>query len=383
MAIRNRNIIQIGETFRTFPEGEILTHQSFPIGTYKFEFSPLSGPSIRATHDLSTSEPKIYGNSNRRVDKIVRKWPMMDRSLGVLLSGDKGMGKSLMTNLLAVRMMKEYNLPVFIADFSFPGMIDFIDENIGEAVIIFDEFEKNFKEDPDNDKDEQTQFLGLLDGMSHTKRMYVLTVNNLDKVNDFIKNRPGRAHYHMNFTYPDADAIEEYVKDKVPTASAEDIATIVRLSMLTKINYDHLRAITTEMVDNPLNESVTDLLEDLNIKNVYSNHMHAQVFFENDKVQPIRVRFSTRETDEEGNFMIAFSTPYGYADPNDDESTYSYSLVRIKVPVREMVFSYDGTPFELDADDSDFAKQDIGVYDKIKKVVLTPESKDSNNSFAL
>lgn len=377
----------MGEEYRTFPEGDIQMHDKFPVGTYKFKFHPMMGPSIVATHDLKSSEPKIYGNSERRVDKIMRKWDALNRSLGVLLSGEKGMGKSLMTNRLAERMMNEYNMPVFVVDKSFPGIVDFIDENLDECVIIFDEFEKNFKKGQSkNDgeetvRDEQTQFLSLFDGTSHTKRMYVMTVNDLGQVNEFIQNRPGRAHYHMNFTYPDAEAIEEYVKDKVPGVSEADIQTVVRLAMFTKINYDHLRAITTEMVDNPLGEPVVDLIEDLNIKNSSSSYINVDVHFVDKTVAPLTTKVSTRWISNEGYITANVETKWDYEidkwneeHENDEgfERKRTYSDIYIKFNAKNMHFGYDGIEFEVVEETTEIAEHEKAKYGKISKVVLSP-----------
>lgn len=385
MAKKKKNIVQIGETYHTFPEGEVKIHNEFPVGTYKFNYNPLTGTSIEATHDLKVVEKKIYGTAERRVDKIVRKWGMMDRSLGVLLSGDKGMGKSLMANSVVERMMDEYKLPVFVVNSSFPGIVDYIEENIGEAVIVFDEFEKNFKMNTgrhgDDTKDEQTQFLSLFDGTSVVKRMYILTVNDLNSVNEFIQNRPGRAHYHMNFTYPDPDAIAEYVRDKVKNVSEEDIQTIIRLSAFAKINYDHLRALTTEMIDNPLNESVADLLQDLNIKNSGFNRIGVTITFEDRTIPPYTDYINPNNYDDNGLYSINFETPYSVKNAEDDPDDRCSSNIYVKVKAKDLSFDPEGVPFQIDKDSSEFTKNDLGKYDKISKVSFF-KTYDDNRQFS-
>lgn len=389
MSITKRNIVKMGDTFRTFPEGAIEFHDDFPVGTYKFTYNSITGPGIEATHDLGTTEPKLYGNAQKRVDKIMSKWNKIDKSLGILASGPKGMGKSLIVNAVAKKAMEDYNLPVFVVDFNFPGIVDFIEENIREAVIVFDEFEKKFKvgeanlsdydierrrenrdsDDPDR-KDDQTQFLGMFDGMSNHKRLYMLTVNDISKVNNLFINRPGRFHYHFNFDYPDFDAISEYVNDKVTDISDSDVAAIQRLSLLTKISYDHLRAITTELNDNPVNESIDEIVADLNIKNTERVKFTMDIYFQNPAIPPEFNTVMSDDIDENGNYIISIYTKAhdtGRVD-SDGDPIRDRSMVIINVPAKDLDFFGTDTKFTIDTMRSHIADKDAGVYDSIDHI---------------
>lgn len=255
----NPTVVAVGENYRLFGDS-VTTHDILPAYTYTVEFSDLTGYSLKRTEPLAAGEEKIYGNHGDRVRRIVRSYEAMDRSLGVILSGDKGMGKSLMLRMVAEAMRHEHELPTIIVRHNTPGIASFIDE-IGEAVIVFDEFEKVFT--ADHKGDEQSQFLSLFDGMSTAKRLYILSVNNLDNLNDFMKNRPGRFHYHMRFTYPEADMIRTYVRDQAPDTSEKNIEDIVNFSRRFDLTFDHLRAIAFEL---NLGEDFLDGVGDLNIK---------------------------------------------------------------------------------------------------------------------
>lgn len=255
----NPTVVAVGETYRLFGDS-VTTHDVLPAYTYTVEFNDLTGYSLKRAEPLASGEEKVYGNHGDRVRRIVRSYEVMDRSLGVILSGDKGMGKSLMLRMVAEAMRNEHDLPTIIVRHNTPGIASFIDE-IGEAVIVFDEFEKIFTSD--HKGDDQAQFLSLFDGMSTAKRLYVLSVNDLAKLNDFMQNRPGRFHYHMRFTYPAAEMIRTYLKDQAPSASEKNIKEVVNFSRRFDLTFDHLRAIAFEL---NLGEDFLDVVGDLNIK---------------------------------------------------------------------------------------------------------------------
>lgn len=266
----NPTVVAVGETYRLFGDS-VTTHEVLPAHTYTVEFSELTGYSLRKTDPLTSGEEKVYGNHGDRVRRIVKSYNMMDRSLGVILSGDKGMGKSLMLRMVAEAMRHENDLPTIIVRHNTPGIASFIDE-IGEAVIVFDEFEKVFTSD--HKGDDQSQFLSLFDGMSTAKRLYILSVNNLDHLNDFMQNRPGRFHYHMRFTYPAADMIRTYIRDQAPGTSEKNIEDIVNFSRRFDLTFDHLRAICFEL---NLGEDFLDVVGDLNIKRNQSQGNSSEV----------------------------------------------------------------------------------------------------------
>ena len=249
------SIIRTGNTFRIFDDS-VQTYDTIPPGTYKVQFNPFAGYSLLKTDELEAGNEKVYGSHDDRLDRITAAYEKVERSLGVLMSGDKGMGKSLMIRLISERFREQLGLPVIIVDEETEGLPDFID-SLGECVVVFDEFEKKFSA--------QEKFLGLFDGMSNTKRTYVVTCNNVNKLSDFFVNRPGRFHYHIRFDYPDAEAARIYLTEQAPSASQEQIDAAVTFARRIKLNYDHLRAIAFEL---ELGGKFRDVIGDLNIKNI-------------------------------------------------------------------------------------------------------------------
>ena len=271
--------IETGNTVRVF-DSAVHTHAQMPLGTYKVQFNPFSGYSLQRQEDLRVGEGKVYGGREHKVDKIFRYFTSEDRSLGVMLSGDKGQGKSLFLRMVAERAADE-KLPVVIVAEAFPGIADFLD-TLGTCVIIFDEFEKVFSDRGEEGANPQHQFLSLFDGTSSMKRLYCVTVNELRHVSSYFVNRPGRFHYHLRFNYPEPDEVREYLADQAPQATAEQVEAAVRFSQKVALNYDHLRAVAYEL--NDAGSVFSEIIGDLNIKNVDPTECRVHVAFRDGEI---------------------------------------------------------------------------------------------------
>ena len=272
-------IISTGNTYRMF-DSSVQTHSTLPVGTYSVQFSPLSGFSLQKTEDLIIGEDKIYGDHGKKIERIIRAYGVTDRSLGVLFTGDKGMGKSLSMRMLAQHATDVLGLPVIKVDSNAPGIAEYLDE-LGEAVVVFDEFEKTFPIRGE-DGNAQDQFLGLFDGVSTTKRMYVISANKVDDLSGYLVNRPGRFHYHVRHDYPAPNEVREYLRDQVPGIDDLEVEEIVTFTRKTQINFDHLRAIAFEL---RLGGAFRDVVGDINIKRMDTPYYKVFYKFPEQKTQ--------------------------------------------------------------------------------------------------
>lgn len=189
-----------------------------------------------------------------------------DRSLGVLFSGGKGLGKSLTTRLIIEKLMSRH--PVIIINKYIDGMFDFL-EPIKNVVYLFDEFEKtmrgNVNEQSDNNNvtTKQDQILTFLDGTaSGTHNLFLFTVNEKRELNDNLLSRPGRIRYHYQFKSCDADTIRNYCKDnlKKPELESEIVDT---LTATRYVSLDIVRALVDEV--NTYDVTVSEAMNYLNI----------------------------------------------------------------------------------------------------------------------
>ena len=185
------NIVKTGTNYRIFDDS-VSVSENLPNLTFKINFNPMAGFSLTSTDELEVKE-KVYGNLNARVDKILNSFSHSERNLGVILSGTKGCGKSLTARLIAARNL----YPVLLVDYAYPGVGDFISSIDQEIVVIFDEFEKHFSNNGDDNA--QESLLSLFDGIDSGKKLFVITCNETHSLNEFFLNRPGRFHYLFNY----------------------------------------------------------------------------------------------------------------------------------------------------------------------------------------
>lgn len=270
-------IVSTGTVYRVY-DNTLLTYDSLPAKTYQLQFSKREGFFLEEFKDLSVDE-KIYGVHPSKVTKILNSFKAFSRNLGVILSGEKGIGKSICAKLLAQQGVSE-GYPVILVNDYFPGIADYIGSIEQEVIVIFDEFDKTFRGTENDEDGPQVELLTLFDGMYSGKKLFVITCNNVGRLNEFLVNRPGRFHYHLRFDYPTANEVREYLKDKVKEEFYGEIEKVVRFSGKTNINYDCLRAIAFELNNGETFESA---IKDLNIVNTESSTMVyiATVMFDN------------------------------------------------------------------------------------------------------
>lgn len=252
------NVVNAGSRYQVYGE-DIRTFKSLPAMTYGIGFHKQVGFWLTKHMDLDANEDVVYGNHVKRVNKIMQSYNASSRNFGVILSGKKGIGKSLLARMVAEAAIAQ-GLPVIIVDTPIPGIADFLSSIDQEVVIIFDEFEKTFAKR--NDEDPQVELLSLFDGIDGGKKLFVITCNDPRQLNEFLVNRPGRFHYHFEINCPTGDEVRAYMVDKLGEGYDDEIEKVVKLASMADITYDSLRAIAFDLGQGyPIEET----LEDLNI----------------------------------------------------------------------------------------------------------------------
>lgn len=240
---------------------------------YKLCFNKMTGFFLEKHNDIEIKDNKIYGVHKKKAEKVMRTFAKFERNLGIMLSGDKGMGKSLFSKMLSLKSI-ESGYPVIIVEQYIPSIASFISSIDQEVMVMFDEFDKTFKEiDGHNPQDE---LLTLIDGFDNGKKMFVITCNETRKISDYFINRTGRFHYHFKFSYPTPIEVKEYLMDNLKEEFRDEIDAVVRFSTKVNLNYDSLRSIVFELNNG---ETFGATMEDLNILKEESEGISFKVDF--------------------------------------------------------------------------------------------------------
>lgn len=164
------------------------------------------------------------------------------KSLGIILNGLKGSGKT----WTAKQIANEMDMPVLIVDNSFDGAIlNFIRSLNFSCTILVDEAEKIFKLGEDDDV-----LLRIIDnaGSNISRHLFILTTNTLD-VNPNLLGRTGRVRYLVNFRNLPEEIVKEYIDDNLDPKLGDDIKSqiIEKINLLEYNSIDLLRSIIEEV----------------------------------------------------------------------------------------------------------------------------------------
>lgn len=151
---------------------------------------------------------KIYGMESKLIEHIMKTYHNTTSNLGMLFNGVKGTGKTVTAKIIA--NMTE--LPVILVNNSYPGLDNFIANISCPCVLLFDEFEKNFRKEDGDD----VVLLSIMDGVFNSpyRRVFILTTNTLHINENFI-GRPSRIRYKKSFGNLQPEVVIEYLNDNL------------------------------------------------------------------------------------------------------------------------------------------------------------------------
>ena len=195
---------------------------------------------------------------------------------GVMLAGTKGTGKTIMAKVLA----KESNLPIIIVDPQYPEhrLIKYFKQISTPVCILFDEVDKSF----DTEK-----MLDFLDGLQKTsKKLVIMTCNNLHKVSEYLQDRCSRIRYLRKYTTDDnlefldvlikdmgiknVEEVSKFCRENIKLLSMDNIVAflneikmlededITLEEIISVMNIDHVQSKGTYSEEEPIDEDDED-----------------------------------------------------------------------------------------------------------------------------
>jgi len=306
-----------------------------PVDTYQVSFHPDMGFYLTVAQPF-TMPSKLYGDTEKMADRILNTYEDRPGTTGVLLSGVKGSGKSLLMKRAAQKALLK-NIPVIIVNAAYSGTSfnSFIQSIEQETVIIFDEFEKVY-----NEQEKQEQLLTLFDGVYSSKKLFILTANDAYKINSYMNNRPGRIYYAIEYRGLTPEFIREYCDD-ILTDKGYTNQIVLFASLFQDFNFDMLKALCEEL--NRYGEPLKEALHVLNIKHERSYiYYDVTVIVDGEKVSKDYVgTTSVNNPFGQSSFVVGYNDPNKHEDdedawiehvcePYDDKTIKSGDLTRIE-----------------------------------------------------
>lgn len=246
-----------GNTVRVSEIG-LDVRSSLPSNIYTVGLTPTGEFILTVSTDKFSLPSKIYGESNDRQVRIINTFKNRKKSTGVLFHGNAGSGKTLIVKSLCNELVSE-GYPVLLV--TTPHCNDtfktFINSIKTECVIVFEEFEKVYEEF------EQNELLTLLDGVFESKKLFLFTVNNTDRLTSYLINRPGRIYYTFEYNGLSEQTVNEYCMDKLDNQSHNQSILNISQFYLNVFNFDILQSIVSELNLYP-NDTLTNILNILN-----------------------------------------------------------------------------------------------------------------------
>ena len=203
---------------------------------------------------------RLYGDTGKFINFYWTSFEKYGYTGGLLLTGQKGSGKTLISSALSNKAIDRGLRVIEITNITFSAkLLRFLDELDG-VILFFDEFGKNFN------SGQQDKMLTLLSNINGKERIVLITENEPRRISQFIRNRPGRVKYSLHFNKLPLKIVEEYCAEKkIDVNFYNEFVTAYKTVL--EFQFDHLQAIVSEHLDNPT-MGFDALVELLNIDGV-------------------------------------------------------------------------------------------------------------------
>lgn len=208
--------------------------------------------------DKAFEFPKVYylGDDDKKlISKSISTFEKTDKmTTGVLLSGLKGSGKTLLAKKIAI----ESKLPIIVVDKNVyaDNVEGFFARIETDVCILFDEIDKYWN---------TRYLLGFLDGVKPTcKKLVIATCNNEKEIDEYLNDRCSRIRYKKTFRGLTKEVVKGIINDIIDNKDKSEAAAEYIMNNIRTISHDNVIVFGEEIKNNP-NDSFDEIMEFLNI----------------------------------------------------------------------------------------------------------------------
>ena len=262
-------------------DGDIEPLNKLPAGVYYIEQDVNTEQFYLVKKSQFVLPEKIYGSQIKRAERIVNTFMDRTSNTGVLLSGNKGSGKTLLAEQVSDLLIQK-GVPTLVVSHQYPTdrLGDFLKDISDRCCIILDEFEKLFTED-EYYSNSQAGLLTLFDGLVQGNKLFIMTTNDMENINQNLQNRPGRVYYSYEFHGAENDVIDQYCADHL--VNKQWVVQVKRIKAMldSSFSFDVLKAIVEE--SNRYGEEPFECIKILNVVPETQNSAYTCKVYKNGK----------------------------------------------------------------------------------------------------
>jgi len=332
-----------------------------PVGNYIIMQNENTGQFYLQKKEDFKLPPKIYGKDTNFINRVLKTYAHLGNreTLGILLNGLKGTGKTIDAELIAI----ESGLPVLFLtkafiDINFKNFLSSITQ---EFVLFIDEFEKIY------DYDTQEHLLSIFDGMLSNKKIVIMTCNK-DHINEYFNNRLKRIRYRKTYTNLSEIVTNEVIEDLLNDKSQKDnlfgviseigiITMDILISIIEEMNIHSYTATEAVTYLNVISEKVeyrvgrvlpSGIIKELGTFNSAANGSKLRC----------NIEFKLENFDSNTNVPLPEFDNEAYL--NFDSS--KHKLTKVKHGLYKAIVPVNVSRWLVETDE-DFAKEDPGIHD--------------------